>query len=106
MTRESEMRLNEVFMAGRIARGPVKTEDGIVHFMFDGLQNSDPFHCICEGPTAENLVKHCSQGDEASLEGELRWMDFPNTGKSLVIYARFISYGRKVRSLSERISDS
>ena len=97
----SEMRLNEIFMVGRIAQGPVQTEDGLVHFMFEGSHHSDPFHCVCEGRTAENLLKHCSQGDEASLEGDLRWMNFPNSGRTLVVYVRFTSYGRKVRGIPE-----
>jgi len=95
----SEMRLNEVVMAGRISQGPIRTDDGLVHFMFDAARNSDPFHCVCDGRTAENLLEHCSQGDEASIEGILCWMDFPNTGKELVIYTRYTSYGRKSSTL-------
>jgi len=94
----SEMRVNELFMVGRISQGPVRTEDGLVHFMFDGLRGNDPFHCVCDGKTGENLLGHCSSGDEMSLEGELRWFNFPNTGKTLIIYVRYISYGRKVRN--------
>ena len=100
----SEMRVNEVFMVGRIVQGPVETRDGLVHFMFDGLRGSDPFHCVCSGKTAEDLLKHGSSGDEDTLEGDLRWVSFPNTGKTLVIHARYISYGRKVRDLSEGLS--
>jgi hypothetical protein len=95
----SEMRLNEVVMAGRISQGPVKTEDGRVHFMFEAARESEPFHCVCEDRTAENLLTHCLQGDEISIEGELRWMVFPNSGKTLVIYARYTSYGRKLKTL-------
>ena len=102
----SEMRLNEVFMVGRISQGPMKTEDGLVHFMLEGLHGSDPFHSVCEGRTAANLLEHCSAGDEMSLEGQLRWMNFPNTGKTLVIYVRYISYGRKIRSVSPNLSSS
>jgi len=101
-----EMRLNEVFMVGRIAQGPMKTEDGLTHLMVEGLRSSEPFHCVCDGRTAENLNEHCNAGDEVSVEGQLRWMVFPNTGRTLVIYARFISYGRKIRSVSPRIGDS
>ena len=100
----SEMRTNEVFMVGRVVRGPKKTKDDLVHFTLEGLRDSDPFHCICQGKTAENLMKHCSEGDELSLEGQLRWVDFPNTGKTLIIYARYTSYGRKPRGLSEDLS--
>ncbi len=102
----NEMRLNEIFMVGRISQGPMTTEDGLTHFMFEGAQNSDPFHCVCEGRTAANLLEHCSIGDEMSLEGQLRWMDFPNTGKTLIIYARYTSYGRKVRAIPPRTSNS
>jgi len=102
----SEMRLNEIFMVGRISKSPTKTEDGLTHFMLEGLRDSDSFHCVCKGQTAENLLEHCSEGDEVSLEGQLRWIDFPNTGKTLIIYTRFISYGRKIRDLSPRIGDS
>lgn len=102
----SEIRLNEVFAVGRIQQGPIRTEDGLVHFLFEGKAETDPFHCVCEGNTADNLLKHCSKGDEVSLEGELCWMSFPNTGKTLVIFVRYTSYGRKVRDLSERISHS
>ncbi len=98
----SEIRMNEVFMVGRISQGPIKTKDGRVHFMFDCKRDSDPFHCVCDGGTAENLLVFCQQGDEFSIEGNLRWMDFPNTGKTLIIYVRYTSYGRKLRSLRER----
>ncbi len=99
----NEMRVNEVFMVGRIAQGPVRTNDDLTHFMFEGLRGSDPFHCVCDGRTAENLKEHCSSGDEMSLEGQLRWMTFPNTGKTLIICVRYISYGRKVRGSPEDI---
>ena len=102
----SEMRVNEVFMVGRIAQDPVRTEDGLVHFMFDGLRGSDPFHCICDGKTAANLLEHCSSGDEMSLEGQLRWVDFPNTGKTLIVYVRYTSYGRKIRGIGEDSSSN
>lgn len=97
----SEIRMNEVFLAGRISTGPIKTSDGLVHILFDGAQGQSPFHCVCDGKTADNLTKHCQPGDELSIEGELRWMDFPNTGKSLVIYMRHTSYGRKLRTISQ-----
>ena len=102
----SEMRLNEVFVVGRITQGPMKTEDGLTHFMFEGQKNDDPFHCVCEGRAAENLLQHCSVGDELSLEGELRWMTFPNSGKTLIIYVRYTSYGRKIRGLPPGTSNS
>jgi hypothetical protein len=107
-SRDSEMRVNEVFAVGRIVRGPVRTEDGLVHFMLDAAHGSDPFHYVCEGKTAGNLMEHCTEGDEVSVEGCLRWIDFPSAGKSLVIFARFISYGRKnkVREIPEGSSDN
>lgn len=97
----SEIRVNEVFLAGRIAKGPVKTEDGMVHLMFDAARGQDPFHCMADGRTAENLLTHCHEGDEVSIEGTMRWVDFPNTGRSLVVYVRYTSYGRKLRTLSQ-----
>lgn len=97
-----EIRVNEVFMAGRISRRPTKTNDGLVHFLFDSTGSQPMFHCVCEGKTADNLLQYCESGDEISLEGELRWIDFPNTGKSLIIFVRYISYGRKLRTLRQR----
>jgi hypothetical protein len=97
----SEIRTNEVFMAGRMSRGPVQTKDGYVHFLFEAARDREPFHCVCDGKTAENLLTHCQVGDEFSIEGELRWMNFPNTGKTLVIHARYTSYGRKLRTLRQ-----
>ncbi len=102
----SEMRVHELFMVGRIVREPVQTKDGLVHFMFDGSPSSDPFHCVCQGKTARDLLKYCSKGDEMTLEGKLSWMTFPNSGKILLIFVRYISYGRKIRDLSEGISSS
>lgn len=99
MNPESEIRMNEVLMTGRISQGPVKTEDGLVHFMFDCSRSSEPFHCVCNGKTAENALTYLSQGDELGTEGELYWMDFPNTGKTLVIYIRNPSFGRKFEGL-------
>ena len=101
----SEIRKHEIFMAGRMYQDPVTTRDGLVHFLFEGSHDQDPFHCICDGKTAENLLKHCQGGDEFSIEGELRWMSFPNTGKTLVIYARYTSYGRKLRTLRQGVGD-
>ena len=97
----SEIRTNEVFIAGRIARGPVRSSDGIAHFLLEGSREQAPFHCICRGTKADNLMKYCAQGDEVSVEGDLEWMNFPNTGRTLLIYARFVSYGRKLRTLSK-----
>ena len=97
----SEIRMNEVFLAGRIAKGPVKTEDGLIHLMFEGAVMQGPFHCVADGRTAENLLAHCREGDEISIEGNLRWMDFPNSGRSLVIMVRYTSYGRKLRTISQ-----
>jgi hypothetical protein len=98
----SEMRVNEVFMVGRIVEGPVRTADDLVHFKFESLENHDPFHCLCQGKTANNLMEHCSAGDEATIEGQLRWVTFPDSDvKLLIIFARHISYGRKLRDLSQ-----
>jgi hypothetical protein len=104
----NEICLNEVFMVGRITQGPIRTADQMVHFMVGGEAEEPPFHCeaeeppfhcMCEGRTAANFEEHCSVGDEISIEGELRWVNFPNTGKTLIVYARYVSYGRKPSSL-------
>jgi single-stranded DNA-binding protein len=101
----SEMRANEIFMVGRIVEGPVRTADDLVHFKFEGSEDQDPFHCICQGKTANNLIEHCSAGDEAAVEGQLSWVTFPDSNtKLLIIFARHISYGRKLRDLSQNLS--
>ena len=96
-----EIRVNEVFIAGRIAQGPVRSADGIAHFLLAGSREQAPFHCICRGIKADNLMKYCAQGDEVSVEGSLEWMNFPNTGRTLITYAEYVSYGRKLRTLSK-----
>ncbi len=100
-SKSGEIRMNEVFLAGRLSRDPIRTEDGRVHFMFDCERGSAPFHCVCTDRTAENLLEHCQKGDEFSIEGELGWIDFPNTGKTMIILTRYVSYGRKLRGLAE-----
>ena len=97
----SEFRMNEVFAVGRIFRGPVKTADGRVQFLLEASESQTPFHCVCSGKAAENVLEFCNTGDEISLEGELCWLEFTDTGKSLVIEARYVSYGRKLRTRRE-----
>lgn len=95
----SEIRINEVFLAGRIAQGPIQTDDGRVHFLFEANAEQDPFHCVCGEKAAGNLLQFCGEGDELSVEGDLRWVDFPDSGKTLIIHVRYVSYGRKARTL-------
>jgi single-stranded DNA-binding protein len=101
----SEIRMNEVFAAGRISCDPVRTPNGLLHFLLDASESQTPFHCVCAGVTAANVEKYCQQGAEISIEGELRWMQFQDTGNALVIGLRFVSYGRKLRSLTQRVGD-
>ena len=86
----NNMYANEITMVGCISRGPVQTRDKLVHFMFKCSEKGDPFHCICQGKTAENLLEHCSVGDVATLEGQLGWIRFPDTGKICRLYRRAI----------------
>ena len=97
----SEIRMTEVFAAGRIARGPVKTANGKAHFLIEASEDQEPFHCVCSGRTAETVLEFCQTGDEISTEGELLWLKFKGTGKSLVIDVRYVSYGRKMRTLRQ-----
>ena len=94
---ENEIRMAEVNLAGRITSGPTLTSEGITHVMLQCLgEGQDPVYCVATGKTGENLRKYCNVGDEISVEGELRWMDFDNfAGSTLVVYMRHCSYGRK-----------
>ena len=95
-----EIRINEVVLAGRLVGRFVKLSDETVHFRLEATEAHDVFHCFCDGATAENLLKFCSAGDEISIEGELAYRHFSNQAQPvLLIKARFISYGRKNRTL-------
>ena len=95
-----EIRMQEVLLVGRMVGAPM-ARDGSVYFRFQADKDQPPFPCVCDGKTAENLLKFCQDGDEFSVEGKLVWRKFRNTGNTLLIYARYISYGRKLRTLRQ-----
>ncbi len=96
-----EIRLQEVVLVGRIVGAPIARPDG-TYFRFQGDKDQPPFPCVCDGKTAENLRKYCQDGDEFSIEGKLQWKKFSDTARNvLFIYARYISYGRKLRTLRQ-----
>ena len=95
-----EIRMQEVILVGRMVGSPVVRKEG-VYFRFQADKDQPPFPCVCDGKTAENLLKFCQAGDEFSIEGKLVWRKFCNTGDTLLIYARFTSYGRKLRTLRQ-----
>lgn len=98
-----EIRMQEVILMGRMVGNPIVREEG-TYFRFQADRDQAPFHCVCDGKTAENLVRFCQDGDEFSLEGKLQWREF-KSGKVLMIYARYISYGRKLRTLRKSAGD-
>lgn len=92
--------MNEVVLAGRLVGRPVRLSDGTLHFRLQARAEGTPFHCYCAGKSAENLEKFCSAGDEISIEGELSWHKFANEPREvLLIHVRYVSYGRKSRTL-------
>lgn len=97
-----EIRMQEVVLVGRMIGDPIVREDG-TFFRFQGDRDQAPFPCVCDGKTAENIMKFCQDGDEFSLEGKLQWREF-KSGKALMIYARYASYGRKLRTLRKNAS--
>lgn len=92
-----EMRMNGLVLTGRLVGDPKTLQTG-TYFRLRADDNQPPFPCVCDGLTAKNLVANCHDGDEVSLEGWLEWRKFKN-GDMLIILARFISYGRKARTL-------
>lgn len=98
----SEIRLQEVVLVGRILGEPQHVgEESFFRMKADDHQEAFP--CFCDGRTAENMKRHLHSGDEISIEGQLVWKEFSNTSPMLVIYARFVSYGRKARTLQPDI---
>jgi len=95
-----EIRMQEVLLVGRMVRNPIVRGDS-VYFRFQADKDQAPFPCVCDGKTAENLLKFCQDGDEFSIEGKLQWRKFRNTGDTLLIYVRYTSYGRKLRTLRQ-----
>ncbi len=95
-----EIKMNEVMLAGRVTSDLSRLDNGSVHFLLDAVEGEAPVHCFCEGVTAENLLKFCERGDEISCEGNLAKYQFANQrGPQLLINVRFVSYGRKRRTL-------
>ena len=93
------MLINEVLASGNLTQSPVRTGDGKAHFLMEAAEGEKPFHCFCEGKTAENVLRFCKAGDEIAIEGELRWHQFRGEAKPrLLIWVRFVSYGRKEQS--------
>lgn len=97
----SEIRMQETLLVGRVQGNP-KAIQGECYFMMD-VGEQKPFPCMCTGKTAENMSKYLHHGDEISIEGKLMWRKFANQEQPmLLIHARYISYGRKARSLQPR----
>ena len=95
-----EIRMQEVLLVGRMVGNPIVRKEG-VYFRLQADKAQSPFPCFCAGKTAENLVKFCQEGDEFSVEGKLQWRQFRNSGETLLIHVRYISYGRKLRTLRQ-----
>jgi len=93
-----EIRMQEVVLIGRMVGDPIPRKEG-TYFYFRADKDQAPFPCVCDGKTSENLVKYCQDGDEFSIEGKLQWRRFIDTGDMLLVYVRYISYGRKLRTL-------
>jgi hypothetical protein len=60
-----------------------------------------PLHLIASDKQAEVLTKYVGAGDETLIEGSLEWVDFPDTGATLIIKVRYASYGTKARGNRE-----
>lgn len=95
-----ELQVNEVFLVGRVVDGPIETDDGRVHYRFD-VGQSQPIHLTAYGKTAENLIQFVGSDDEMSVEGQLEWLDFPNSGPTLIVNVRYASYGRKSKPIRQ-----
>ena len=91
-----EIKTSKVIASGRLTRDPAQVGEN-VHFLLD-TGDAQPLHGFCAGETAKNLLRFCKGGDELCLEGELRHVQFTK-GAQLLVVARYISYGRKERSL-------
>ena len=96
-----ELRMNEVVLSGRIVQGPTALPDETTHFLLQaGEEGEPPIHCFGEGVSVERLRQYCQKGDEISLEGRLESRTFANEkSPRLLVKVRFISYGRKDRTL-------
>ena len=96
--RESEIRMQEVTLTGRMVGDPIVRGDE-VYFKVNAEDEMAPFPCISNGSTAENLAKYCRNDDEISIEGKLIWRTFKGSDPTLLVYVRYVSYGRKDRTL-------
>jgi hypothetical protein len=95
-----EIRMVKVVASGRMVGEPVRLGNGTVHFRIQATQEGKPFHCFCEGKTAENLLRYRHDGDEMTLEGSLEQVTFAGNEKpKMLVKAQFVSYGRKLESL-------
>lgn len=94
--------MQEILLVGRL-HGPRRLIGEECYFQLDA-GGDRPFPCVCVGKTAENMGKYLQEGDEISLEGKLVWKHFTNTPPTLVVFARYISYGRKARTLQQAAS--
>lgn len=96
-----ELCMNEVVLAGKLSRDPVLLPDGTTHFLLQaGPKGNPPVHCFGEGASLDNLRKYCGAGDEISLEGQIEHRLFSGDDRAqMLIRVRFISYGRKGRTL-------
>lgn len=92
-----EMRMNSVVQTGRLDMDPISFE-GEVYFTIRSSETEAPFKCVCSDKTAENTLRYLRQGDEINIEGELQNREF-KTGSVTLIFAKFISYGRKLTTL-------
>ncbi len=95
----SEIRANEVSLIGRLVGDPVRTASEKVYFKLVASRIQAPFRCFCIDKTAENMMINLHDGDEVSVFGKLSWVKFNHEEPQLMIYVRFISYGRKSRTL-------
>jgi len=93
-----EIRMQEVVLVGRMVGNPIARSDG-TYFRFQADKDQSPIPCVCDGKTADNLRKYCQAGDEFCIEGKLQWRKFRNTGDTLLVYVRYTSYGRKLKTL-------
>ena len=95
METAGEIRSCSVNATGRILPPGIVDAGDTAHFMLDAAAGG-PLHCMCDGKTARNALLYLGAGDEITIEfGQLTWVNFRDTGPTLVIYARFTSYGRK-----------
>ena len=90
--------MQEVTLFGRMVGNPIIREDG-TYFLFEADKGQMPFPCFCDEKTSKNMEEYLRDGDEFSIEGELVWRNFKNTGPRLMVYARYTDYGRKDRTL-------